>query len=85
VFPGTFEHALPHLSTAAIDLSPYDARGVASERGQWAGTWTEPDGPMVIGGNYEAQWRGVNGLWRIQGEPFVPMRRDGGANCRARP
>ncbi|WP_373064176.1 hypothetical protein [Gemmatimonas sp.] len=66
-------------------VTVFDAWGVASERGQWVGTWTEPDGPMVIGGNYEAQWRGGNGLWRLQGELFVPMRCDGGAYCRARP
>ena len=26
LLPGTFEHALQHLLTAAIDLSPFDAR-----------------------------------------------------------
>jgi len=26
LLPGTFEHALDHLLTAAIDLSPFDAR-----------------------------------------------------------
>jgi len=80
-----YKHIDTNPKFLAIDLSPYDARGVASERGQWVGTWTEPDGPMVIGGNYEAQWRRVNGLWRIRGELFVPMRCDGGAYCRARP
>lgn len=63
----------------------FDAWGVASERGEWVGTWTEPDGPVVIRGEYAAQWRRADGAWRIQGEVFVPLRCEGGAYCRARP
>lgn len=66
-------------------IAVFDAWGVASERGQWVGTWTEPDGPMVIRGRYEAQWRRQDGIWRIQGELFVPLRCEGGAYCRSRP
>jgi ketosteroid isomerase-like protein len=66
-------------------ITVFDAWGVASERGQWVGTWTEPDGPLVIRGSYEAQWRRQDGTWRIQGELFVPLRCEGGAYCRARP
>lgn len=66
-------------------IAVFDAWGVASERGQWVGTWTEPDGPLVICGNYAAQWRRQDGTWRIQGELFVPLRCEGGAYCRARP
>jgi len=53
-------------------VTVFDAWGVASERGQWVGTWTEPDGPIVIRGSYEAQWRRVNGLWRISGRTLRP-------------
>ena len=63
----------------------FDAWGVASERGHWVGTWTEPDGKLVIRGSYEAQWRRRDGAWRIQGELFVPLRCEGGAYCRAHP
>ena len=66
-------------------IAVFDAWGVASERGHWVGTWTEPDGPLVIRGSYEAQWRRLDGTWRIQGELFVPLRCEGGAYCRARP
>ncbi len=66
-------------------IAVFDAWGVASERGHWVGTWTEPDGPVVIRGSYEAQWRRQNGTWRIQGELFVPLQCEGGAYCRARP
>ena len=66
-------------------IAVFDAWGVASERGHWVGTWTEADGPLVIRGSYEAQWRRQEGTWRIQGELFVPLRCKGGAYCRARP
>ena len=66
-------------------IAVFDAWGVASERGRWVGTWTEPDGPLVIRGSYEAQWRRLDGTWRVQGELFVPLRCEGGAYCRARP
>ena len=66
-------------------IAVFDAWGVASERGHWVGTWTEPDGPVVIRGSYEAQWRRQDGTWRIQGELFVPLQCEGGAYCRARP
>ena len=35
-------------------IAVFDAWGVASERGHWVGTWTEPDGPVVIRGSCEA-------------------------------
>ena len=66
-------------------IAVFDAWGVALERGHWVGTWTEPDGPLVIRGSYAAQWRRQDGIWRIQGELFVPLRCEGGAYCRARP
>lgn len=66
-------------------VAVFDAWGVASERGDWVGTWTEPDGPLMIRGIYAAQWRRQEGTWRIQGELFVPLRCEGGAYCRARP
>lgn len=69
----------------ADTIAVFDAWGVASERGHWVGTWTEPDGPVVIRGSYEAQWLRAAGTWRIQGELFVPLRCEGGAYGRARP
>ena len=52
------------------------AWGVASERGEWTGRWTEPDGVVNVAGTYLAQWRKVDGTWLIQAELFVPT------NCR---
>ncbi len=59
---------------------------VASERGEWTGRWTEPDGVVQIGGTYLAQWRKVDGTWRIQAELFVPTHCAGSATyCAAHP
>ncbi|MEZ5420515.1 MAG: nuclear transport factor 2 family protein [Vicinamibacterales bacterium] len=67
----------------AIDVfSDWD---VASERGEWTGRWTEPDGVVDIRGTYLAQWRKVDGTWRIQAEVFVPTSCRGSAYCARRP
>jgi hypothetical protein len=59
---------------------------VASERGEWSGAWTEPDGKVSIGGTYLAQWRKVGREWLIQAEVFVPTHCAGSARyCSARP
>ena len=62
-----------------------DAWHVASEEGEWVGTWTDPDGPVRIGGTYLAQWREVDGHWRIQAEVFVPLTCSGGSYCAQHP
>lgn len=69
----------------AEDIDVFDAWDVASERGTWVGTWTEPDGAVRISGTYQAQWRRVGGAWRIQAELFVPLRCSGSAYCARRP
>jgi len=58
---------------------------VASERGEWTGRWTEPDGVVEIGGTYLAQWRKLDGVWLIQAELFVPTHCRGSAYCAKRP
>lgn len=62
----------------------FAAWDVASERGTWTGRWTEPDGVVDIGGTYLAQWRRVDGVWRIQAELFVPTSCRGSKYCNAR-
>ncbi len=68
---------------ATIDVNTQWA--VASERGEWTGGWTEPDGKMTIAGTYLAQWRKINGQWLIQAELFVPTRCAGSKYCEQRP
>lgn len=70
-------------TTASVEINiPW---AVASERGEWTGRWTEPDGVVEIGGTYLAQWRKVDGVWLIQAELFVPTHCRGSAYCTNRP
>jgi ketosteroid isomerase-like protein len=66
-------------------IEVYEPWGVAAERGEWSGRWTEPDGALTIGGTYLAQWRKVDGRWLIQGELFVPTHCRGSRYCLQRP
>ena len=63
----------------------FTAWNVASERGEWVGQWTEPDGVVRVRGTYLAQWRKVNGTWLIQAEVFVPTACTGSTYCAAHP
>lgn len=66
-------------------IDVYPPWSVASERGEWTGTWTEPDGKFDIGGTYLAQWRKVDGQWLIQAELYVPAHCTGSKYCAQRP
>lgn len=68
---------------AAIEV--FESWTVASETGTWTGRWTDPDGAVEIAGRYQAQWRKLDGEWRIQAELFVPTRCRGGRYCAERP
>jgi ketosteroid isomerase-like protein len=63
----------------------FTAWAVASERGEWTGRWTEPDGTVQVRGTYLAQWRKVNGAWLVQAELFVPTACQGSIYCAAHP
>ena len=63
----------------------FAAWNVASERGEWTGRWTEPDGVVQVRGTYLAQWRKANGTWLIQAEVFVPTTCTGSKYCAAHP
>jgi ketosteroid isomerase-like protein len=67
----------------AVDVLP--AWAVASERGEWTGRWTEPDGLVQVRGTYLAQWRRVNGTWLVQAELFVPTACQGSRYCDTHP
>ncbi|MBP7777154.1 MAG: nuclear transport factor 2 family protein [Acidobacteria bacterium] len=68
---------------SSIDV--FAAWNVASERGEWTGRWTEPDGVVNIAGTYLAQWRKAQGVWRIQAEVFVPTTCSGASYCASHP
>ena len=66
-------------------IDVYAPWSVASERGEWTGSWTEPDGAFTIGGTYLVQWRKIDGQWLIQAELYVPTRCSGARYCVQRP
>ena len=68
---------------SAIDV--YVPWAMASERGEWTGRWTEPDGTVDMAGTYMAQWRRVDGRWLIQAEVYVPTRCTGSKYCSQQP
>jgi ketosteroid isomerase-like protein len=78
-----------HLDTIYVrrprTIDVYAPWSVASERGEWTGGWTEPDGKFEIGGTYLAQWRKLGGEWLIQAELYVPTRCTGSKYCAQRP
>jgi ketosteroid isomerase-like protein len=63
-----------------VTVDVLTAWNVASERGEWTGTWTEPDGRVDIGGTYLAQWRKADGTWKVQAELYVPTYCRGSAS-----
>ena len=68
-----------------VAIEVFKPWAVASERGEWTGRWTEPDGVMEIAGTYLVQWRQIDGRWLIQSELYVPLRCKGSAYCDRRP
>lgn len=68
-----------------LRIDVFEPWQVASEAGEWVGTWTDPDGRVRIRGTYLAQWRRADGRWRIQAEVFVPVACEGGAYCAQHP
>jgi ketosteroid isomerase-like protein len=68
-----------------VTIDVYAPWNVASERGEWTGKWTEPDGVLEIGGTYQAQWRRIDDRWLIQAELFVPLHCKGSKYCGQRP
>jgi uncharacterized protein (TIGR02246 family) len=65
-----------------LEVKVFGPWRMASESGQWTGSWTEPDGKVVVGGSYSAKWRQLNGEWFIESEIFVPERCSGSTYCR---
>jgi hypothetical protein len=54
---------------------------MASEEGNWVGSWTAPDGKVVLGGRYFAKWRLRDGAWSVEIETYAPDHCTGSAYC----
>lgn len=53
---------------------------LAFESGVWQGREGTPDGPVIIGGRFSAQWVKRDGRWLIRSEVFVALT-CAGAGC----
>ena len=58
-----------------VEVSSY--YDLAAENGTWVGRWNSSKGDVEIGGKYFAQWRKVDGDWKIRTEVFVGMYYNG--------
>lgn len=55
----------------SVEISEY--LDLAAEQGTWIGRWTEPAGPVEVGGSFYAQWRNTGDSWKIRAEAFVRL------------
>ncbi len=53
---------------------------LAAETGRWKGGWSSEGFAIRYMGRYFAKWRCVDGVWQIEAETFVTMKRSGGAS-----
>jgi len=51
---------------------------LAAETGRWKGAWSTDGLAIQYGGRYFAKWRCLDGVWQIEAETFVTMKRSGG-------
>ncbi|MFN8668912.1 MAG: nuclear transport factor 2 family protein [Gemmatimonadaceae bacterium] len=63
------------------DVRVFAPWGMAAESGTWAGSWTDHDGKVAVGGSYFAKWRRIDGRWLLESETFVPEYCRGGTYC----
>lgn len=60
--------------------------GMATEEGDWTGSWAGADGvPVHVGGRYIARWRLVTGHWLLNAEMFGLLNCSGDRFCREAP
>ncbi|WP_323762863.1 nuclear transport factor 2 family protein [Maricaulis sp.] len=53
---------------------------LAAETGRWKGAWSTDGFAIRYSGRYFAKWRCDDGVWQIEAETFVTMKRSGGAD-----
>lgn len=57
-----------------VTLVLHSALGMATEEGEWTGSWTDAGGKVQVGGHYLAQWRLESGRWLLHSEAFGLLR-----------
>jgi ketosteroid isomerase-like protein len=67
------------------EVEVFTSWGMASESGDWRGSWTDPDGKVEISGTYFVKWRRIRGAWYVESETYVPEKCTGGTYCTTSP
>jgi len=80
---GVGEHPDERYRRTPATVTVLTAWDMATEAGDWQGEWTDRDGPVRVSGRYLAQWRRLDGRWRLAAESFIAERCVGGRYCRA--
>jgi ketosteroid isomerase-like protein len=58
---------------------------MASERGNWTGTWTVNGVPIAVGGDYYAKWHKIDGIWKLRSEVYTQFDCSGDVVCNNKP
>ena len=58
---------------------------MASENGNWIGTWIVDGEPIEVGGDYYAKWHEIDGVWKLRCEVYTRFDCSGEVVCNNRP
>ena len=58
---------------------------MASENGNWVGTWIVDDEQIEVGGDYYAKWHKIDGVWKMRCEVYTQFDCSGEVVCNNRP
>ncbi len=58
---------------------------MASESGNWVGTWTANGKPITVGGDYYAKWHKIDGIWKLRSEVYTQFDCSGEVVCNNKP
>lgn len=58
---------------------------MASENGNWIGTWIVDGEQIEVGGDYYAKWHQIDGIWKLRCEVYTQFDCSGDVVCNNRP
>lgn len=58
---------------------------MASENGNWIGTWIVDGEDIEVGGDYYAKWHKIDGIWKLRSEVYTQFECSGEVVCNNRP
>lgn len=58
---------------------------MASENGNWIGTWIVDGEQIEVGGDYYAKWHQIDGIWKLRSEVYTQFACSGEVVCNNKP